>query len=218
MRYPRLISLGLLCSPIAISALENPSNNEIGLDSNKSGISIAEVSRKTNIRFQNLDKNSDKMVSFDEFVNQKDSLKNLRQSLRRERPKLAQTRPKRNRGQDRGLKNKPNTRQQRSTHSKELFKILDKDNSASLSYKEFIGGSDPRNHKLARLTASFKRLDKDGDEMLSAEEMLLRVNRLRSLDANLSGFIEPKEMRPTGSIKHDTFKQKKLPDKDDMGH
>jgi len=218
MRYPRLISFGLLCSPIAISALENSSNKEIGLDSNKSRISIAEVSRKTNIRFQSLDKNADKMVSFDEFVNQKDSLKNLRQSLRRERPKVAQTRPKRNRGQDRGLKNKPNTRQQRSTHSKELFKILDKDNSASLSYKEFVGGSDPRNQKLARLTASFKRLDKDGDEMLSAEEMLLRVNRLRSLDANLNGFIEPKEMRPTGSIKHDTFKQKKLPDKDDMGH
>ena len=218
MRYLRLISFGLLCSPIAISGLENPSNKEIGLDSNKSGISIAEVSRKTNIRFQSLDKNADKMVSFDEFVNQKDSLKNLRQSLRRERPKVAQTRPKRNRGQDRGLKNKPNTRQQRSTHSKELFKILDKDNSASLSYKEFVGGSDPRNHKLARLTASFKRLDKDGDEMLSAKEMLLRVNRLRSLDTNLNGFIEPKEMRPTGSIKHDTFKQKKLPDKDEMGH
>ena len=218
MRYPRLISLGLLCSPIAIPALENPSNKEIGLDSNKFGISIAEVSRKANIRFHNLDENADKMVSFDEFVNQKDSLKKLRQSLRRERPKVDQTRPKRNRGQDRGLKNKPNTRQQRSTHSKELFKILDKDNSASLSYKEFVGGSDPRNQKLARLTASFKRLDKDGDEMLSAEEMLLRVNRLRSLDANLNGFIEPKEMRPTGSIKHDTFKQKKLPDKDDMGH
>ena len=218
MRYPRLISFGLLCSPISISGLANPSNKEIGLDSNKSGISIAEVSRKTNIRFQNLDKNSDKLVSFDEFVNQKDSLKNVRQSLRRERPKLAQTRPKRNRGQDRGLKNKPNTRQQRSTHSKELFKILDKDNSASLSYKEFVGGSDPRNHKLARLTASFKRLDKDGDEMLSAKEMLLRVNRLRSLDTNLNGFIEPKEMRPTGSIKHDTFRQKKPPDKDEMGH
>ena len=218
MRYPRLISLGLLCSPIAISALENPSNKEIGLDSNKSGISIAEVSRKTNIRFQNLDENADKMVSFDEFVNQKGSLNNLRQSLRRERPKVAQTRPERNRGQDRRLKNKPNLRQQRSTHSKELFKILDEDNSASLSYKEFVGSSDPRNHKLARLTASFKRLDKDGDEMLSAEEMLLRVNRLRSLDANLNGFIEPKEMRPTGSIKHDTFKQKKLPDKDEMGH
>ena len=206
MRYPRLISFGLLCSPITISALENPSNKEIGLESNKSAISIAEVSRKTNIRFQNLDKNADKMVSFDEFVNQKDSLKNLRQSLRRERPKVAQTRPERNRGQDRRLKNKPNTRQQRSTHSKELFKILDKDNSASLSYKEFVGSSDPRNHKLARLTASFKRLDKDDDGMLSAEEMLLRVNRLRSLDANLNGFIEPKEMRPTGSIKHDTFK------------
>lgn len=218
MRYPRLISFGLLCSPIAISALENPSNKEIGLDSNKSGISIAEVSRKTNIRFQNLDENADKMVSFDEFVNQKDSLNNLRQSLRRERPKVAQTRPERNRGQDRRLKNKPNLRQQRSTHSKELFKILDEDNSASLSYKEFVGSSDPRNHKLARLTASFKRLDKDGDEMLSAEEMLLRVNRLKSLDANLNGFIEPKEMRPTGSIKHDTFKQKKLPDKDEMGH
>ncbi len=218
MRYPRLISFGLLCSPIAIFGLENPSNKEIGLDSNKSGISIAEVSRKANIRFHNLDENADKMVSFDEFVNQKDSLKNLRQSLRRERPKVAQTRPKRNRGQDRGLKNNPNTRQQRSTHSKELFKILDKDNSASLSYKEFVGGSDPRNHKLARLTASFKRLDKDGDEMLSAKEMLLRVNRLRSLDANLNGFIEPKEMRPTGSTKHDTFRQKKLPDKDDMGH
>ena len=218
MRYPRLISFGLLCSPIAISALENSSNKEIDLDSNKSGISIAEVSRKTNIRFQSLDKNADKMVSFDEFVNQKDSLKNLRQSLRRERPKVAQTRPKRNRGQDRGLKNKPNTRQRRSTHSKELFKILDKDDSASLSYKEFVGGSDPRNHKLARLTASFKRLDKDGDEMLSAKEVLLRVNRLRSLDTNLNGFIEPKEMRPTGSIKHDTFRQKKLPDKDDMGH
>ena len=218
MKYPRLVSFGLLCSPIAISALENPSNKEIGLDSNKSGISIAEVSRKTNIRFHNLDQNADKMVSFDEFVNQKDSLKNLRQSLRSERPKGAQTRPERNRGQDRGLKNKPNTRLQRSTHSKELFKILDKDNSASLSYKEFVGGSDPRNQKLARLTASFKRLDKDGDEMLSAEEMLLRVNRLRSLDANLNGFIEPKEMRPTGSIKHDTLKQKKLPDKDDMGH
>ena len=69
MRYPRLISFGLLCSPIAISALENPANKEIGLDSNKSGISIAEVSRKTNIRFQSLDKNADKMVSFDEFVN-----------------------------------------------------------------------------------------------------------------------------------------------------
>ena len=206
MKYPRLISFGLLCSPITISALENPSNKEIGLDSNKSAISIAEVSRKTNIRFQNLDKNADKMVSFDEFVNQKDSLKNLRQSLRRERPKVAQTRPERNRGQDRRLENKPNTRQQRSTHSKELFKILDKDNSASLSYKEFVGSSDPRNHKLARLTASFKRLDKDDDGMLSAEEMLLRVNRLRSLDANLNGFIEPKEMRPTGSIKHDTFK------------
>ena len=218
MRYPRLISFGLLCSPIAISALENSSNKEIGLDSNKSGISIAEVSRKTNIRFQSLDKNADKMVSFDEFVNQKDSLKNLRQSSRRERPKVAQTRPKRNRDQDRGLKNKPNARQQRSTHSKELFKILDKDDSASLSYKEFVGGSDPRNHKLARLTASFKRLDKDGDEMLSAKEMLLRVNRLRSLDTNLNGFIEPKEMRPTGSIKHDTFRQKKLPDKDEMGH
>ena len=218
MRYPRLISLGLLCSPIAISALENPSNNEIGLDSNKSGISIAELSRKANIRFHNLDENADRMVSFAEFVNQEDSLKNLRQSLRREKPKAAQTRPKSNRGQDRGLKNKPNTRQQRSTHSKELFKILDKDNSASLSYKEFVGGSDPRNHKLARLTASFKRLDKDGDEMLSAEEMLLRVNRLRSLDANLNGFIEPKEMRPTGSIKHDTFRQRKPPDKDEMGH
>ena len=218
MRYPRLISFGLLCSPITISALENPSNKEIGLDSNKSGISIAEVSRKTNIRFQNLDENADKMVSFDEFVNQKDSLNNLRQSLRRERPKVAQTRPERNRGQDRRLKNKPNTRQQRSTHSKELFKILDEDNSASLSYKEFVGSSDPRNHKLARLTASFKRLDNDGDEMLSAKEMLVRVNRLRSLDANLNGFIEPKEMRPTGSIKHDTFKQKKLPDKDEMGH
>ena len=218
MKYPRLISFGLLCSPITISALENPSNKEIGLDSNKSAISIAEVSRKTNIRFQNLDKNADKMVSFDEFINQKDSLKNLRLSLRRERPKVAQTRPERNRGQDRRLKNKPNLRQQRSTHSKELFKILDEDNSASLSYKEFVGSSDPRNHKLARLTASFKRLDKDGDEMLSVEEMLLRVNRLRSLDANLNGFIEPKEMRPTGSIKHDTFKQKKLPDKDEMGH
>ena len=218
MRYPRLISFGLLCSPVAISALENPSNKEIGLDSNKSGISIAEVSRKTNIRFQNLDENADKMVSFDEFVNQKDSLNNLRQSLRRERPKVAQTRPERIRGQDRRLKNKTNMRQQRSTHSKELFKILDEDNSASLSYKEFVGSSDPRNHKLARLTASFKRLDKDGDEMLSAEEMLLRVNRLKSLDANLNGFIEPKEMRPTGSIKHDTFKQKKLPDKDEMGH
>ena len=218
MRYPRLISFGLLCSPISISGLANPSNKEIGLDSNKSGISIAEVSRKTNIRFQNLDKNSDKMASLDEFVNQKDSLKNLRQSLRRERPKVAQTRPERSKGQDRGLKNKPNTRQQRSTHSKELFKILDKDNSASLSYKEFVGGSDPRNHKLARLTASFKRLDKDGDEMLSAREMLLRVNRLRSLDTNLNGFIEPKEMRPTGSIKHDTFRQKKPPDKDEMGH
>ena len=218
MKYPRLISFGLLCSPIAISALENPSNKEIGLNSNKSGISIAEVSRQTNIRFQNLDKNADEMVSFHEFVNQRDSLKNLRQSLRRERPKVAQTRPERNRGQDRRLKNKPNTRQQRSTHSKELFKILDKDNSASLSYKEFVGGSDPRKHKLARLTASFKRLDKDGDEMLSAKEMLLRVNRLRSLDTNLNGFIEPKEMRPTGSIKHDTFKQKKLPDKDEMGH
>ena len=217
MRYPRLISLGLLCSPIAISALENPSNKEIGLDSIKSGISIAEVSRKANIRFRYLDENADKMVSFDEFVNQKDSLKNLRQSLRRERPKVAQTRPERNRGQDRGPRNKPNTRQQRSTHSKELFKILDKDNSASLSYKEFVGGSDPRNHKLARLTTSFKRLDKDSNEMLSAKEMLLRVNRLRSLDTNLNGFIEPKEMRPTASIKHDTFRQKKLPDKDEMG-
>ena len=51
MRYSRLISLGLLCSPIAISALENPSNKEIGLDSNKSGISIAEVSRKANTRY-----------------------------------------------------------------------------------------------------------------------------------------------------------------------
>ena len=40
MRYPRLISFGLLCSPIAISALENSSNKEIGLDSNKSGIFI----------------------------------------------------------------------------------------------------------------------------------------------------------------------------------
>ena len=218
MKYPRLISFGLLCSPFAISALENPSNKENSLESNKSVISIAEVSRKANIRFHNLDKNADKMVSFDEFVNQKDSLKNLRQSLRRERPKVAQTRPERNRGQDRGLKNKPKTRQQRSTHSKELFKILDKDNSASLSYKEFVGGSDPRNHKLARLTASFKRLDKDGDEMLSAKEMLVRVNRLRSLDTNLNGFIEPKEMRPTGSIKHDTFKAKKLPDRDEMGH
>ncbi|GIS51691.1 MAG: hypothetical protein Ct9H90mP27_1820 [Gammaproteobacteria bacterium] len=81
MRYPRLISLGLLCSPIAISALENPSNKEIGLDSNKSGISIAEVSRKANIRFHNLDENADKMVSFDEFVNQKDFFKSRRQSL-----------------------------------------------------------------------------------------------------------------------------------------
>ena len=214
MRYPRLLSLGLLCSPIAISALENPSNKEIGLDSNRSGISIAEVSRKTNIRFQNLDKNADKMVSFHEFVNQKDSLKNLSQSLRRERPKVAQTPLERHRGQDRGLKNKPNTRQQRSTHSKELFKILDKDNSASLSYKEFVGGSDPRNHKLARLTASFKRLDKDGDEMLSAREMRLRVNRLRSLDTNLNGFIEPTEMRHTGSIKHDFFRPKRQADRD----
>ena len=73
MRYPRLISFVLLCSPIAISALANPSNKDIGLDSNKSGISIAEVSRKTNIRFHNLDKDADKMVSFNEFVNQKDS-------------------------------------------------------------------------------------------------------------------------------------------------
>ena len=218
MRYPRLISFGLLCSPIAISALENPSNKEIDLDSNKSGISIAEVSRKANIRFHNLDENADKMVSFDEFVNQKDFFKSRRQSLRRDKPKVAQIRPERNFRRDQGLRNKPDNKEQRTAHSKELFKILDKDNSASLSYKEFVGGSDPRNHKLARLTASFKRLDKDGDEMLSAEEMLLRVNRLRSLDANLNGFIEPKEMRPTGSIKHDTFKQKKLPDKDDMGH
>ena len=218
MRYPRLISLGLLCSPIAISALENPSYKEIGLDSNKSGISIAEVSRKANIRFHNLDKNADKMVSFDEFVNRKDFFKSRRQSLSRDKPKVAQIRPERNIRQDQELKNKPNTRQQRSTHSKELFKILDKDNSASLSYKEFVGGSDPRNHKLARLTASFKRLDKDGDEMLSAKEMLLRVNGLRSLDANLNGFIEPKEMYPTGSIKHDTFRQKKPPGKDEMGH
>ena len=88
MRYPRLISLGLLCSPIAISALENPSNKEIGLDSNKSGISIAEVSRKANIRFHNLDENADKMVSFDEFVNQKDFFKSRRQSLRRDKPKV----------------------------------------------------------------------------------------------------------------------------------
>ena len=214
MKYPRLLSLGLLCSPITISALESPSNKEIGPDSKKAGISIAEVSRRANIRFQRLDKNSDKMVSLGEFVNQKDSLKNGRRSLRNERPKVAQMRPEKNFGRDRGLKKTPNTRQQRSTHSKELLKILDKDNSSSLSYKEFIGGSDPKNHKLARLTTSFKRLDKDKDEMLSADEMFLRVNRLISLDTNLNGFIEPTEMRHTGSIKPDFFRPKRQADRD----
>ena len=123
MRYLRLISWGLLSCPIAITALENSPKREFSLDSSKSGISIAELSRRANNRFQRLDNNSDKVVSFDEFVNQKDSLKNRRKSLKKEEPKVGQIRPER----DRGLKNTLNTRQQRNKHSKELFKILDKD-------------------------------------------------------------------------------------------
>ena len=67
------------------------------------------------------------------------------------------------------------------------------------------------NRKLARLTASFKRLDRDKDGMLSAKEMLLRVNRLKSLDTNQDGFVEPKEMPQTGSTKHSLSGQKNSP-------
>jgi len=47
--------------------------------------------------------------------------------------------------------------------------------------------------------------------MLSAKEMLLRVNRLKSLDTNQDGFVEPKEMPQTGSTKHSFSGQKNSP-------
>ena len=211
MNYRQLIYIALLSFHPTILAQGGSSGPEISADSVKSGVSIAEVGRKEAVRFQKMDKNGDNLISFHEFKRQRDPSKQRQQRKRAEKKEVKQTPIETSRSPDKNIKRARELRQKRNAHSRELFNILDKDNNASLSYKEFLKETDPMNRKLARLTASFKRLDRDKDGMLSAKEMLLRVNRLKSLDTNQDGFVEPKEMPQTGSTKHSFSGQKNSP-------
>ena len=187
------------------------SGPEISVDSVKSGVSIAEVGRTEALRFQKMDKNGDNLISLDEFKRQREPSIKRHQYKKAEKKEVKQTPIETNISPDKNIKRARELRQKRNAHSKELFNLLDKDNNASLSYKEFLEGADPMNRKLARLNSSFKRLDKDKDGMLSSKEILLRVNRLKSLDTNQDGFVEPKEMPQTGSTKHSLSGQKNSP-------
>ena len=187
------------------------SGPEISVDSVKSGVSIAEVGRTEALRFQKMDKNGDNLISLDEFKRQREPSIKRHQYKKAEKKEVKQTPIETNISPDKNIKKARELRQKRNAHSKELFNLLDKDNNASLSYKEFLEGADPMNRKLARLNSSFKRLDKDKDGMLSSKEILLRVNRLKSLDTNQDGFVEPKEMPQTGSTKHSLSGQKNSP-------
>ena len=211
MSYRQLIYIALLSFHPTIWAQGGSSGPEISVDSVKSGVSIAEVGRKEAVRFQKMDENGDNLVSFDEFKRQSEP--SIRRQLykKAEKKEVKQTPIEASRSPDKNIKRARELRQKSNAHSKELFNILEKDKNASLSYKEFLKESDPMNRKLARLTASFKRLDRDKDGRLSAKEMLLRVNRLKSLDSNQDGFVEPKEMPQTGSTKHSLSGQKNSP-------
>ena len=217
MSYRQLIYIALLSFHATIWAQGGSSGPEISVDSVKSGVSIAEVGRTEALRFQKMDKNGDNLISLDEFKRQREPSIKRHQYKKAEKKEVKQTPIETNISPDKNIKKARELRQKRNAHSKELFNILDKDRNASLSYKEFLEGTDPMHRKLARLTSSFKRLDKDKDGMLSTKEMLRRVNRLKSLDTNQDGFVEPKEMPQTGSTKHSLSGQKKQPNRNPLG-
>ena len=211
MSYRQLIYIALLSFNPTIWAQGDSSGTKISVDSVKSGVSIAEVGRKEAVSLKKMDKNGGNLISFYEFKRLREPSIKRQQYKKAEKKEVKQTPIETSRSPDKNIKRARELRQKRNAHSKELFNIPDKDRNASISYKEFLEGTGPMNRKLARLTSSFKRLEKDKDRILSAKEMLLRVNRLKSLDTNQDGFVEPKEMPQTGSTKHSLSGQKNSP-------
>ena len=65
----------------------------------------------------------------------------------------------------------------------------------SVSAEEFKSADRKTTHKLARKRAMFKRLDADGDGVLSQAEMPDPARRLRNADADGNGEVTAQELR-----------------------
>jgi len=84
----------------------------------------------------------------------------------------------------------------------ESFARIDKDKDGVLSKKELEAlGRDMRRRggwKNRPADALFRRMDKDGDKRISAEEWTMRPELFAKFDANNDGFIEAGEVMPQG--------------------
>ncbi len=182
MKTPLLtLSLIVLFQPIYSSAKEDKA------------ISLSEIQSREAKRFEKLDSNGDGHISIEEFEKSEPNVTGKQHNMRRKGGHRNQRWATRKPPFAHGEKHNREASRKKA-HSKEMFIILDKDHNKSLSELEFLGASDPENHRLAQQRTAFRFFDRNEDGKLSRNELPSRAKRLATLDNNQDGIITDEEM------------------------
>ena len=178
----RVLAAFIFASTAATSGFAAPDDDRFPID-------LEQVEARSAAHFRALDANSNGEVDLTEFEAApipNNGYKRLHQDKRRTQGahhKRAKARH-----------HSTNSRATRESVQRELFDLLDQNNSGRLNADEFANG-DSTVRKRARQRATFKHLDADQNGVLVPSEMPTRGKRLRRADKNSDGKVTRRELR-----------------------